>query len=114
MPIRPTEHVPVGAGALKRILGICSLIAIAVLAVAVLTIPDVVSAESVLPDWRQRPTGLTVSAGAEAGALVISWDASAQDSKTLSDYRVTWTPDGDGFQAQRARLTGTPSRPTMS
>ena len=98
MPIRPTEHVPVGASALKRILGICSLIAIAVLAVAVLTIPDVVSAESVLPDWRQRPTGLTVSAGAEAGALAISWDASAQDSKTLSDYRVTWAPDGEPFK----------------
>ena len=100
MPIRPTEHVPVGAGALKRVLGICSLIAIAVLAVAVLTIPDVVSAESVLPDWRQRPTGLTVSAGAEAGALAISWDANSQDSKTLSDYRVAWAPDGERFKPE--------------
>ena len=98
MPIRPTEHVPAEASALKSILGLCSLIAIAVLAVAVLTIPDVVSAQSAVPDWRERPTGLTVSAGAEAGALVISWDANSQDSKTLSDYRVAWAPDGEGFK----------------
>ena len=98
MQIRPTEHVLATAGALKSILGLCSLIAIAVLAVAVLILPHVVSAQSGVPDWRQRPTGLAVSPGDESGELLISWDANAQSTKTLSDYRVAWTPDGEGFK----------------
>ncbi len=98
MQLRPTEHVPATASAFKSILGLCSLIAIAVLAVAVLILPHVVSAQSGVPDWRQRPTGLTVSPGDESGELLISWDANAQSTKTLSDYRVAWTPDGEGFK----------------
>ena len=80
------------------ILAIASLVAIAALAAAVLTLPDAVSAESVRPDWRQRPTGLAVSPGDQTGELVISWDANSQSTKTLSDYRVAWAPDGEGFK----------------
>ena len=98
MQVRPTEHVPAKASARKSILALCSLIAIAVLSVAVLTSLDVVSAQSAVRDWRQRPTGLTVSPGDEAGELVITWDANAQSTKTLSDYRVAWAPDGEGFK----------------
>ena len=50
------------------------------------------------PDWKQSPTGLTVSAGDQAGEIDITWDPESQTSKTLSDYRVTWTPDGEGFK----------------
>ena len=92
--------MPAKASALKSILGLCSLIAIAVLSVAVLTSLDVVSAQSAVPDWRQRPTGLTVSPGDEAGELVITWDANAQSTKTLSDYRVAWAPDGERFKPE--------------
>ena len=80
------------------ILAIVSLVAVAALAGAVLTLPDPVSAASVLAEWRQRPTGLAVSPGAEPGALAITWDANAQDSKTLSDYRVAWAPEGESFK----------------
>ena len=34
----------------------------------------------------------------QAGELNIAWDAHPQTSKTLSDYRVTWTPDGESFK----------------
>ena len=50
------------------------------------------------PDWKQAPTGLTVTAGDQAGEIDIAWDPHPQTSKTLSDYRVTWTPDGEGFK----------------
>ena len=80
------------------ILAIFSLIAVAALAAALLTIPMTVSAQSDDPDWKIAPTGLSVSAGDEAGELDIAWDAHPQTSKTLSDYRVTWTPDGEPFR----------------
>ena len=51
-----------------------------------------------LPDWKVAPTGLNVAAGDEAGELDLTWDAHAQTTKTLSDYRVTWTPDGEAFR----------------
>ena len=57
-----------------------------------------VSAQSNDPDWRQAPTGLSVTTGNEAGKLDINWDTSSQDTKTLSDYRVTWKPDGEAFK----------------
>ena len=57
-----------------------------------------VSAESDDPDWKQSPTGLAVTAGNAAGELDITWDAHPQTTKTLSDYRVTWTPDGEDFK----------------
>ncbi len=82
------------------ILAIVALVAVAALAAAVLTLPDPVSAASVLAEWRQRPTGLAVSPGAEPGALAITWDANAQESKTLSDYRVAWTPEGERFKPE--------------
>ena len=75
-----------------------SLIAVAALAATVLTTTMIVSAESGDHDWKQAPTGLTVSAGDEAGELDITWDANSQDTKTLSDYRVTWTPEGEDFK----------------
>ena len=50
------------------------------------------------PDWKIAPTGLTVTAGDAAGELEITWDASSPTTKTLSDYRVTWTPDGEPFK----------------
>ena len=52
------------------------------------------------PDWKVAPTGLTVSAGDQAGEIDITWDAHPQTSKTLSDYRVTWTPDGEPFKTK--------------
>ena len=57
-----------------------------------------VSAQSDDPDWKLAPTGLNVSAGDQAGELNITWDAHPQTTKTLSDYRVTWTPDGESFK----------------
>ena len=80
------------------IFAIFSLIAVAALAAALLTIPMQVSAQSDDRDWKQSPTGLNVTAGDAAGELDITWDAHPQTSKTLSDYRVTWTPDGEDFK----------------
>ena len=57
-----------------------------------------VSAQSNDRDWKQSPTGLNVTAGDAGGKLNITWDAHPQTSKTLSDYRVTWTPDGEAFR----------------
>ena len=57
-----------------------------------------VSAQSEPPDWKVAPTGLTLSAGAQAGELDLTWDAHPQTSKTLLDYRVTWAPDGEAFR----------------
>ena len=51
------------------------------------------------PDWKQSPTGLTVTAGDQAGEIDIAWDPHPQTTKTLSDYRVTWTPDGESFKS---------------
>ena len=62
--------------------------------VAVMT----VSAQSDDPDWKTAPTGLTVTAGDAAGELGLTWDPHPQTTKTLSDYRVTWTPDGEDFK----------------
>ena len=59
-----------------------------------------VSAQSNTPDWKQAPTGLSVTAGDQAGELDITWDPESQTSKTLSDYRVTWTPDGEPFKTK--------------
>ena len=57
-----------------------------------------VSAQSDDPDWKVAPTGLVVAAGDAAGELDLTWDAHPQTTKTLSDYRVTWTPDGEDFR----------------
>ena len=57
-----------------------------------------VSAQSDDPDWRLPVTGLTVSAGDDPGELVINWDAHTQTTKTLRNYRVAWTPQGESFK----------------
>ena len=79
-----------------RIPAILALIALA----AILAFATVmtVSAQSDDPDWKIAPTGLNVAAGDAAGEIEITWDASSQTTKTLSDYRVTWTPNGEPFK----------------
>ena len=57
-----------------------------------------VSAQSDDPDWKVAPTRLVVAAGDAAGELDLTWDPHPQTSKTLLDYRVTWTPDGEDFR----------------
>ena len=75
--------------------------AFAAMAVIILAFAMVmtVSAQSNTPDWKLAPTGLTVSDGNQAGALDITWDAHPQTTKTLSEYRVTWTPDDENSKA---------------
>ena len=70
----------------------------AIAAILAFTTVMTVSAQSNDRDWKQSPTGLNVTAGDAAGELDITWDAHPQTSKTLSDYRVTWTPDGESFK----------------
>ena len=78
-----------------RTTAVFAMIAMIILAfAAVMT----VSAQSDDPDWKLAPTGLTVTAGDAAGELEITWDASSPTTKTLSDYRVSWTPDGEPFK----------------
>ena len=79
-----------------RIPAILALIAIA--AIFAFAAVMSVSAQSDEPDWKVAPTGLNVAAGDAAGELEITWDASSQTTKTLSDYRVTWTPNGEPFK----------------
>ncbi len=68
------------------------------IAVMALGIPIAAYAQSNQQDWKQSPTGLNVTAGDNAGELNLTWDPHTQTSKTLSDYRVTWTPDGEAFK----------------
>ena len=51
------------------------------------------------PDWRMPATGLTVTAGDDPGELEITWDAHTQTTKTLLNYRVAWTPQGESFKS---------------
>ena len=82
----------------NRRYAVLSVILVAVAALAIFTTVVTVSAQSDDPDWKLAPTGLNVAAGDTAGELNIAWDAHPQTSKTLSDYRVTWTPDGEAFK----------------
>ena len=66
--------------------------------IALLTVVMTVTVQADDPDWKQSPTGLAVSAGNEDGEIDITWNPESQTSKTLSDYRVTWTPDGEPFK----------------
>ena len=70
----------------------------AIAAILAFTAVVTVSAQSDDRDWKQSPTGLNVTAGDAGGKLNITWHAHPQTSKTLSDYRVTWTPDGESFK----------------
>ena len=83
------------AAAPKAIPRIIITLAIAVIA---LGIPIAAYAQSNQQEWKQSPTGLNVTAGDNAGELDLTWDPHTQTSKTLSDYRVTWTPDGEAFK----------------
>ena len=79
-----------------KIPAILTLIAIA--AILALSAVITVSAQSDDPDWKQPVTSLSATAGDQAGELDLTWDAHPQATKTLSDYRVTWTPDGEDFR----------------
>ena len=70
-----------------KITAVLALIAIA--AILAFAVVMTVSAQSDNPDWKVAPTGLNVAAGDAAGELDLTWDASSQTTKTLSDYRVT-------------------------
>ena len=80
----------------SKIPALLALMAIA--AILAFTTIMTVSAQSDDPDWKVAPTGLVVAAGDAAGELDLTWDAHPQTTKTLSDYRVTWTPDGEDFK----------------
>ena len=80
------------------ILTIAVLAILTVAAIMAFAAVMTVSAQSDDPDWKLAPTGLNVTAGDQAGELNIAWHAHPQTSKTLSDYRVTWTPDGESFK----------------
>ena len=74
-------------------------VALAMAAIITFTTVMTVSAQSDDPDWRLPATGLTVSAGDDPGEMVITWDAHTQTTKTLLNYRVAWTPEGEGFKS---------------
>ena len=40
-----------------------------------------------------------MSAGDDPGEMLITWDAHTQTTKTLRDYRVAWTPQGESFKS---------------
>ena len=82
------------------ILAIITIAAVLALA-AVMT----VSAQSDTPDWRLPATGLTVLAGDEPGEMLITWDAHTQTTKTLLNYRVAWTPEGESFKKVSVSFT---------
>ena len=79
-----------------KITAVLALIAIAaVLAFTAMT----VSAQSDDRDWKPPVTGLTAVAGDDPGEMIISWDAHTQTTKTILNYRVAWTPEGERFKS---------------
>ena len=79
-----------------RIPAILAFLAIA--AILAFTTIMTVSAQAEAPDWKNAPTGLNVMAGDQAGNLDVAWDPLQPNGKTLSDYQVTWAPDGENFK----------------
>ena len=79
-----------------RIPAILAFLAIA--AILAFTTIMTVSAQAEAPNWKKAPTGLNVMAGDQAGNLEVAWDALQPNGKTLSDYHVTWAPDGENFK----------------
>ena len=80
--------------------------------IALLTVVMTVTAQADGPDWKLPVTGLTAVAGNDPGEMIISWDAHTQTTKTLLNYRVAWTPQGEGFKSAdqtdwNAHTTGT-------
>ena len=72
--------------------------------IALLTVVMTVTAQADGPEWKLPVTGLTVSSGRDdqAGA---NWTSpgtpTPRPPRHSSDYRVTWTPNGQGLQEQR-------------
>ena len=69
-------------------------------------------AQSANPEWKLPVTGLTAVAGDDPGEMLITWDAHTQTTKTLLNYRVAWTPQGESFKSAdqtdwNAHTTGT-------
>ena len=58
-----------------------------------------VSAQSDTPEWKLPVTGLTVTTGEASGELLIAWNHHPQTTKTLLNYRVAWTPEGESFKS---------------
>ncbi len=79
-----------------RIPAILAFLAIA--AILAFTTIMTVSAQAEAPVWKNAPTGLNVMAGDQAGNLEVAWNPLQPNGKTLSDYRVTWAPDGESFR----------------
>ena len=97
---RKTRHMPTEDAAMTHQTTIPWARRLSTLAVmiALMAVFTTVTVQADDPDWKQSPTGLSVTAGNEAGELDIAWDAHPQTTKTLFDYRVTWTPDGENFK----------------
>ena len=79
-----------------RIPAILAFLAIA--AILAFTTIMTVSAQAKAPEWKIAPTGLSATAGDAAGELEVAWDPLQPNGKTLSDYQVTWAPDGENFK----------------
>ena len=70
------------------------MVVTAVAAVAVVFVTQVkVSAQE--PAHRSAVTGATVTAGGNAGELVVSWGAHPERA---TDYRVIWAPAGENYR----------------
>ena len=79
-----------------RIPAILAFLAIA--AILAFSTIRTVSAQAEAPEWKNAPTGLNVMTGDHAGNLEVAWDPLQPNGKTLSDYQVTWAPDGEDFK----------------
>ena len=67
--------------------------------IALMSVFTAITVQADDPDWRLPATRLTVTAGDDPGELEITWDAHTQTTKTLLNYRVAWTPQGEGFKS---------------
>ena len=67
--------------------------------IALMAVFTAITVQADDPDWRLPATGLTVTTGDDPGELEITWDAHTQTTKTLLNYRVAWTPQGEGFKS---------------
>ena len=95
MNINSLGTVPRSTGTILATAAVLTIIAVILAFAAVLK----VSAQSDTPEWRMPVTGLTVTAGDDPGELQITWDAHTQTTKTLLNYRVAWTPEGESFKS---------------
>ena len=108
MNINNLGTVPRGTGTILATAAVLTVIALILAFSAVMT----ASAQSDPPDWKLPVTGLTAVAGDDPGEMLITWDAHTQTTKTFLNYRVAWTPQGEGFKSAdqtdwNAHTTGT-------